>query len=258
VTGIETPVRSIAALLHENNGYCFVDYACSAPYVKIDMHPDDHHYLDAIYFSPHKFLGGPGASGILVFGNHLYDNLVPDVSGGGTVDWTNPWGGRKYLNDTEMKEDGGTPAILQTIKAAYCMELKDEMGVSKIKEREGELMDILWKTLSPLPGIKILAREHHQRQGIISFWIEGMHHDTVVRKLSDNFGIQSRGGCSCAGTYGHFLLAINQTESKRITDMIDAGDESEKPGWIRISIHPTMTNIEANYIAESIASLVNQ
>ena len=255
VTGIETPVHDIANLIHKYKGYCFVDYACSAPYVDIDMHVGDTSYLDAIFFSPHKFLGGPGSSGILVFGKHLYSNLVPDVSGGGTVDWTNPWGGHKYVDNIEMKEDGGTPAILQTIKVAYCIDLKNAMGVAKMKLRETELKNIMWDAFANTPKVQLLAKEHSKRKGIFSFYIDGMHHNDLAKQLNDQFGIQSRGGCSCAGTYGHYLLGIDRVHSKRITDMIDAGNESEKPGWVRISIHPTMTNKEAAFIASSILTL---
>ncbi|MBP9689907.1 MAG: aminotransferase class V-fold PLP-dependent enzyme, partial [Bacteroidia bacterium] len=134
VTGIMTPYLEIAKLIHAKNGLCFVDFACSAPYVDINMHVNDEDgsYLDAIYFSPHKFLGGPGTTGILVFNQKLYNNQIPDEPGGGTVDWTNPWGEHKYIDNIEAREDGGTPAFLQTIKAAMCIKLKEEMGVQNI------------------------------------------------------------------------------------------------------------------------------
>ncbi|MEO1050987.1 MAG: aminotransferase class V-fold PLP-dependent enzyme [Bacteroidota bacterium] len=257
VTGITTPYHEIAMLIHKCGGYCFVDFACSAPYVMIDMHPDDPEArLDAVYFSPHKFLGGPGASGILVFNASLYNNTIPDVSGGGTVDWTNPWGGRKYVSNIEEKEDGGTPAILQTIKAALAIELKETMGVRNIMAREQELMQVLWDNLSHVNGIEMLAKAHTDRLGIISLCVQGMHHNDVVRQLNDKYGIQTRGGCSCAGTYGHYLLGVDKKRSKEITDMIDQGDHSEKPGWVRISIHPTMTEQEMVFIASSLSEVV--
>lgn len=252
VTGIQTPYHEIAALLHVHDGHCLVDFACSAPYVEMDMHPDSEGYLDAIFFSPHKFLGGSGASGILLFNRNLYRSEVPDVSGGGTVDWTNPWGGRKYVKDPEEREDGGTPAILQTIRAAYAIELKEEMGVQNILNREEELMDILWTEFSGSDRIMILDGRIRKRLGIISFCIEGMHYNSVVQLLNDQYGIQVRGGCSCAGTYGHYLLGIGPEESKRITDLIDAGDTTQKPGWVRLSIHPTMTDDEVWFLARAI------
>jgi len=257
VTGIITPIHEIAKVIHQANGFCFVDFACSAPYVSIDMHPDNpQEKLDAIYFSPHKFLGGPGASGILIFDSAIYKNSIPDVSGGGTVDWTNPWGGRKYLDNIAEKEDGGTPAILQTIRAALAIELKEEMGVENILSREQELMSILWEGLIDVENISILAEEHEERLGILSICFEGMHHNDVVRKLNDRYGIQTRGGCSCAGTYGHYLLHVDQRKSKEITDSIDRGDDSKKPGWVRISIHPTMTNREVEFVVESVRNSV--
>lgn len=257
VTGIETPYYEIAALMHRYDGYCFVDFACSAPYVEIDMHPDDQSYLDAIFFSPHKFLGGPGATGILVFNQHLLQNDIPDVCGGGTVDWTNPWGGRKYVENVEEREDGGTPAILQTIRAAMALQLKEEMGVVRMLAREEQLMGVLWEGLNAIPGLSIMDGHHRERLGVISIIKEGTHYNTIVNELSDRYGIQVRGGCSCAGTYGHYLLGIERKESKRITDLIDQGDVSQKPGWVRLSIHPTMTNEEVEYIVECIGRVVD-
>lgn len=258
VTGIMTPYYEIAKLIHKYNGLCFVDFACSAPYVNIDMHPlDSSAYLDAIYFSPHKFLGGPGSSGILIFNKNLYTNSIPDDPGGGTVDWTNPWGEHKFLENIEEREDGGTPAFLQTIKAAMCMLLKEEMNVHRMISREEELMQILWNGLAEIPNLHILAEQHKHRLGIISFYIDDLHYNAGVKLLNDRFGIQARGGCSCAGTYGHYLLNVSPEISHEITDRINTGDYSTKPGWIRISIHPCMTNNEVQYIVKSIKELAS-
>ena len=256
VTGIETPYHKIAKLMHSVGGFCFVDFACSAPYVDMDMHPDEASYLDAIMFSPHKFLGGPGASGILIVNKKLINNAIPDVSGGGTVDWTNPWGGRKYVADIEAREDGGTPAILQTIRAAKAIELKEQMGSELMLRREKELMEILWEGLDDMSELVVLADHIRERLGIISFYVDGIHYNDVVQYLNDHYGIQVRGGCSCAGTYGHFLLNIDRTQSKRITDLIHQGDVSQKPGWVRLSIHPTMTDKEMQYIIHSIKEML--
>ena len=256
VTGIRTPYHQIAKMMHEANGVIFVDFACSAPYVDINMHPqsvDEH--LDAIFFSPHKFLGGPGSSGVLIFNKSLYNNTIPDDSGGGTVDWTNPWGEHKYVDDIEAREDGGTPAFLQTIKTAMCISLKEEMGVENILQREHEVLDILWSKLEHIPNLHILAPQHKDRLAIVSFYIEEMHYNLGVRLLNDKFGVQSRGGCSCAGTYGHYLLNVDQETSQKITDLINQGDFSNKPGWIRVSLHPTMTNNEVAFVGESIQAL---
>ncbi|WKV13029.1 aminotransferase class V-fold PLP-dependent enzyme [Marivirga harenae] len=257
VTGIMTPYFEIASLMHQNNGLCFVDFACSAPYVDINMHPEApvNSDLDAIYFSPHKFLGGPGSTGVLVFNRRLYSNNVPDNPGGGTVDWTNPWGEHKYLEDIEAREDGGTPAFLQTIKAAMCMQLKEEMGVDNIQKRENEILDIIWPKLSIIPNLHLLAADHRDRLGVISFYIDDLHYNLAVKMLNDRYGIQTRGGCSCAGTYGHYLLHVTQENSKSITDKIDEGDYSFKPGWIRLSIHPTHTNSEIEFMLGAIKDL---
>jgi selenocysteine lyase/cysteine desulfurase len=257
VTGIFTPYMEIAALMHANGGLCFADFACSAPYIDINMHVNDEQgkYLDAIYFSPHKFLGGPGSSGILVFNKKLYKNQIPDHPGGGTVDWTNPWGEHKYVDDIEAREDGGTPAFLQTIRVAMCCKLKDEMGTSQIRIREDELIDLIWKKLSPVKNLHILAEPHKHRLSIVSFYIDGLHYNLGVKMLNDRFGIQVRGGCSCAGTYGHFLLNVDKDHSKQITDKINQGDCSSKPGWIRFSVHPTFTNEEIEFACKAISDL---
>lgn len=256
VTGIFTPYHVISSIIHKAGGYCFVDFACAAPYVNINMHPEEKDaYLDAIYFSPHKFLGGPGTSGILVFNKQLYSNSVPDHPGGGTVDWTNPWGQHKYHDDIEDREDGGTPSFLQTIRVALCIKLKDEMGVEPMLKKEKQLMDVLWTRLIRISNLHILASDHKDRLGIISFYIDDLHYNLAVKLLNDKYGIQSRGGCSCAGTYGHYLLNVNPVYSKQITDMISCGDNSKKPGWVRVSVHPTMTTEEIEYLAACIENL---
>ncbi|MCD6332338.1 MAG: aminotransferase class V-fold PLP-dependent enzyme, partial [Bacteroidales bacterium] len=209
VTGIETPYHQMAKLMHQYGGLCFVDFAASAPYTDINMHPADAlEKLDAIYFSPHKFLGGPGSSGVLVFDSSLYHRKSPDNPGGGTVDWTNPWGEYKYIDDIELREDGGTPGFLQAIRAALAMELKEQMGTQNIRAREEELLAIAFREAPGIPGLKILADDIHRRLGIISFYLEEVHFNLVVKLLSDRFGIQVRGGCACARTYGHFLLNV--------------------------------------------------
>ena len=256
VTGIMTNYHAVAKIMHQADGYCFVDFACSAPYVDINMHPlDESERLDAIYFSPHKFLGGPGTTGVLVFNKKLYTNQVPDNPGGGTVDFTNPWGGHKFVDDIEAREDGGTPPFLQTIKIALCVKLKEQMSVEKIQAREHELLDMIWPALCPVENLHILAMEHKNRLGVFSFYIDGLHYNIGVKMLNDRYGIQTRGGCSCAGTYGHYLLNVDSETSKNISDHIESGDCSLRPGWIRMSIHPTTTDAEMKYILESIKDL---
>jgi len=255
VTGIQPDFYKIAELIHQYNGVCFVDFACSAPYVEINMHKDDTSYFDAIFFSPHKFLGGPATSGVLIFNKKLYQNKTPDNPGGGTVNWTNPWGEHSYINDIEMREDGGTPAFLQTIKIAFAIQLKEKMGVKNIIDREHQLSKIVFDKLKPIQNIHILAGHIQDRLGVFSFYIDNLHYNLGVKILNDRFGIQTRGGCSCAGTYGHFLLHVDQKKSHELIHKIQDGCLIEKPGWIRMSIHPTITNNEMNFVCDSIISL---
>lgn len=256
VTGLKTPFHEAAKLMHQYNGVCFVDFACSGPYVEIDMHPaDSEAYLDAVFFSPHKFLGGPGTSGVLIFNKKLYNNMIPDCPGGGTVSWTNPWGEHKYIDNIEDREDGGTPGFLQVIKTALAIELKEEMGIENILQREHEIVDYVFAALEPVENIKILAGQHKERLGVVSFFIENLHFNLGVKLLNDRFGIQTRGGCSCAGTYGHFLLHVDQETSNKLVNEITIGDLIKKPGWIRMSIHPTTTDEEIAYVCESIKEL---
>ena len=259
VTGIITPYHEVARMIHEYGGYCFVDFAASAPYIHINMHPEDEiARLDAIYFSPHKFLGGPGSSGILIFTPNLYTNRVPDDPGGGTVDWTNPWGEHKYHDEIEAREDGGTPSFLQTMKVALSIKLKEEMGVENILKREHYLLGKVWNAFDRLPNLHVLAGNVRDRLGIISFYIDDLHHNLAVKLLNDKFGIQMRGGCSCAGTYGHYLLKVSKPKSNQITHLINQGDLTVKPGWIRMSIHPVMSDVELEYILDAVSQLCHQ
>jgi selenocysteine lyase/cysteine desulfurase len=256
VTGIATPYHQIAGMMHRAGGYCFVDFACSAPYIHIDMHPSaPDEYLDAIYFSPHKFLGGPSSSGILIFNQKLYNNRIPDNPGGGTVDWTNPWGEHKYHDEIEAREDGGTPAFLQTIRVALSIQLKERMGVEFIEAREKEILDRVWHRLEKISNLRVLADHQKDRLCVISFYIDQLHYNLAVKMLNDRFGIQMRGGCSCAGTYGHYLLEISYEFSKKLTSEISSGILSNKVGWVRMSFHPTMTNDEIDYIMDSLEAL---
>lgn len=257
VTGIETPYHEMARIMHEYGGVVFVDFAASAPYVDIDMHPadDEMKKLDAIYFSPHKFLGGPGSSGVLVFDNSLYKNETPDHPGGGTVDWTNPWGEYKYIDDIELREDGGTPGFLQAIKTALAIEVKNQMTTEKIRAREHELVQKAFKAFRAIKGVHILADNIEARLGVFSFYILNVHFNLVVKLMNDRFGIQVRGGCACAGTYGHFLLDVSHDKSREITNLINSGDLSQKPGWIRASLHPTMTDDELDQLIEAVKQI---
>lgn len=253
VTGIFTPYYTIAEMIHQVGGFCFVDFACSAPYVQLDMHPENaNQKLDAIFVSPHKFLGGPGTPGILVLDKNLVNNTIPDNPGGGTVVYTNPWKYHTYINDVEEREDGGTPAFLQGIRAALCFKLKKEMGIDKILAREEDIINKIFDGLSAIQNLHILAPNIKHRIGAISFYIDELHYNLGVKILNDYFGIQVRGGCACAGTYGHYLLNIGKEKSYEILDQMNHGDYFVRPGWIRLSIHPTFTNAEVDFIIQSI------
>ncbi len=256
VTGLHTPYHTLARIMHEHGGLAFVDFAANAPYEDMDMHPEnDLERLDAIFFSPHKFLGGPGSAGVMVFNSALDTNLVPDHPGGGTVDWTNPWGEHRYVENIENREDGGTPPFLQTIKAALAIRLKEEMGTGRIVAREKELLGTAFGRLREVDGLHILADEHEDRLGVVSFYVDDLHYNLMVKLLNDRFGVQVRGGCSCAGTYGHYLLHMDPAQSHEITDRIDRGDLSLKPGWVRMSLHPTMTNAELDHTLGAIEAV---
>lgn len=256
VTGIATPYHELAAVMHEFGGIAIIDFAASAPYVEIDMHPADaNQRLDAVIFSPHKFLGGPGTPGILLFNKQLYTLKSPDQPGGGTVLWTNPWGEHMFSPDIEIREDGGTPAFLQAIKASLAVQLKEQMGVERIAAREHALGEMMFGLMEKVPHLHLLAERVRERLCVFSFYFDHIHYNLAVKLLNDRFGIQARGGCSCAGTYGHYLLHVDKQHSKSITDKINAGDLSDKPGWVRISLHPTTTEQEVQYIGDALTQI---
>ena len=258
VTGIKTNYSELAEIMHQYQGLCFVDFAASAPYIKIDMHPENElAQLDAIYFSPHKFLGGPGTSGVLIFNKALYHSKIPDNPGGGTVLWTNPWGEYRYSDNIEIREDGGTPGFLQCIRTALSIKLKDEMGIDNITKREEELTKIIMDGFEANESVVMLEPQQRHRLSIVSFYMPEIHHNLVVKLLNDKFGIQTRGGCLCAGTYGHILLGVSIEQSHKISDKINQGDLTDKPGWIRASLHPTSTDKEAELIVTAVQQIAN-
>jgi len=256
VTGIQTPYHTIAKLIHAHGGLCFVDFSGAAPYITINMHPVERDaHLDAIYFSPHKFLGGAGTPGVLIFNKNLYRNKIPDSPGGGTVWYTNPWKEHEYVDNIEQREDGGTPPFIQGVKAALCMRLKEQMGTERILEREEQMLQVIFSRLADMKNIHVLEGDVTKRLGVVSFIVKGAHYNLIVKLLNDRFGIQTRGGCSCAGTYGHLLLQVDQKRSHAIRQSMNAGDLSCKPGWVRLSIHPTMTNAEISFIMNAIEAV---
>ena len=263
VTGILTDVRKVATLLHAHNAIACFDYAACAPYVEINMNPEpenegDDPAIDAIFVSPHKFLGGPGSSGVLVLNERIYHReLPPSVSAGGTVDYVG-LDGEDFISRIEEREKAGTPGVLQTLKAGLVFEIKDRVGVDVINKREHELTQRILKSWGDDEGIEILGNpDPSQRVGIISFNIKGqdgqyLHHKFVTALLNDLFGIQSRAGCSCAGPYGHRLLNIDQATSDRFRNVVQEGHCGMKPGWCRVGLHWVMDDAEANYVIDAV------
>ena len=257
VTGVCTDYYAMAKILHKYGGKCFVDFAASAPYVDIDMHPADPECrIDAIVFSPHKFLGGPGSAGVIVLSKELYNRDVPVFVGGGIVSWTNPWGGHSFYDNIQLREDAGTPQIVQGFKAGLSVSIKRALDPNLMAVRKASLVSKAIQSLEQIPGISVLEGRNRNRQGIVSFTVDGLHYALVVKLLNDLAGIQVRGGCSCAGTYGHYLFQIDKAHSKEITQMIDHGDNSCKPGWVRVSLHPTMTDGELDCFLGTLEEII--
>lgn len=257
VTGIRTPYQAMAKVMHAHGGKCIVDFAASAPYDPIDMHPPEvGAHLDAVLFSPHKFQGGPESPGILVAHRSLIQGEVPDRKGGGTVHAVDGWGGRWYVEDLEAREDGGTPPIIGRMRAAMAIRLKELMGMDEIKQREHELVNRLMSRLAEMPNVHVFEPHLTDRLGIVSLYMDEVPHGLLTRVLNDRFGIQVRNGCSCAGPYGHYLLDIERDESARIIkQIVDLHDETNKPGWVRISLHPTMMNAEVDEIVSALEEI---
>jgi selenocysteine lyase/cysteine desulfurase len=266
VTGMKTPVHAVARLLHRHDALACFDFAASAPYVEIDMNPegDAEGALDAVFLSPHKYLGGPGASGVLVFNERLYPcDLAPSVGGGGTVDYVGPTD-HDFTADVEAREKAGTPGVLQTIRAALAVQVKHAVGVERIEAREQELLRRAFERWGSMETIEILGNpDPARRVGIVSFNLrcsngQYLHPKLVTTLLNDLFGIQSRAGCSCAGPYGHRLLGIDETTSEKYRAWIRKGYHGIKPGWCRVGFHYVMDDAEADFIIDAVALLARE
>ncbi len=258
VTGLITDVRRLAAILHEHGAVAVFDFAASAPYVRIDVRPSregGNDWLDAVVLSPHKMLGGPGSPGLLLLHEALYHLDCPTTAGGGTVTYVSR-SSHRYVADVEMREDAGTPAIIQKLRAAMAFRVKEKVGVQNIERREKELVTRALDRLARAPGIKVLGNLTAPRLAVASFLVESggkqLHAKLVVRLLSDLFGIQGRAGCSCAGPYGHALLDIDDETSRCFLTAIEAGYEGVKPGWARVSFHFLLTDEEFEFLLGAI------
>jgi selenocysteine lyase/cysteine desulfurase len=257
VTGVRTPVYEVARILHRHGALACFDFAASAPYVEIDMNRDAESYFDAVFLSPHKFLGGPGSTGILLFNSRIYPlHLPPTFGAGGTVDYVGRRG-HDYTADIEAREKPGTPGTLQLLKAALAMELKSAIGVEEIEKKEREYVSRFTERYGRHPQIELLGKpKPGSHLAIFSFNIRHdgryLHPKFVTRLFNDLFGIQSRAGCSCAGPYGHLLLDIDDELSERYRCQINAGYLGIKPGWVRIGFHYTMDETDFAYVCDAL------
>ena len=267
VTGIITDVRSVSIILHKHGALSFWDFAAAAPYVGIDMGPTDEGldgefaYKDAIFLSPHKVIGGPGTPGLLVARKDLFHNRVPAVPGGGTVAYVNPTEHR-YLDDIEIREEGGTPAIIESIRAGLVFQLKGAVGTEAIREREEAFIRKAIDSWCANPNIDVLGNLDAARLSIVSFVVRfgerHLHHNYVVALLNDLFGIQSRGGCSCAGPYGHRLLGIDLDTSHEFAREVSRGCEGIKPGWVRVNFNYFISDAVFDYILQAVHLVAEQ
>jgi selenocysteine lyase/cysteine desulfurase len=257
VTGIVSDTRAISRLLHGHGALSCFDFAAAAPYVAIEMDPpgDPLAYKDAVFISPHKFIGGPGTPGVLVARRELFHNRVPSMPGGGTVAYVNPVE-HVYLDDIERREEGGTPAIVESIRAGLVFGLKAAVGVDAIREREEDFIHRALLRWEANPSIEILGSHQAERLSIVSFVVRHrgryLHHNFVVALLNDLFGIQSRGGCSCAGPYGHRLLGIDLETSHEFEREISRGCEGIKPGWIRVNFNYFISEAVFEFILDAV------
>ncbi len=263
VTGERSNVLAIAELLHLNDALTCFDYAASGPYVCIDMNPPaapdgTSRSIDAFYLSPHKFLGGPGSTGLLLFNQRIYRrDLGPTIAGGGTVDYVGLMD-EDFATDIETREQPGTPGVLQTLKAALAIQIKEALGSSRIERREQQLLERAFARWHRNGSIEILgSREPGRRVGIVSFNVRHpcgkyLHPKFITALLNDLFGIQSRAGCSCAGPYGHRLLGIDAQTSEKYRDWVKRGYHGIKPGWCRIGLHYVMDDVEADYVIDAV------
>ena len=258
VTGILSDTAQISALLHEHRALAVWDYTAAAPYVPIDMapsRPGGRDWKDAVVFSPHKFIGGPQTPGVLVVRRNLVTGTVPTVPGGGTIAFVDP-AGALYVDDPVAREEGGTPAIVESIRAGVVVALKDAVGADLIAERE----DFWWQRArqrwSRNPAIEMLGDLDAARLPIVSFRIHRdgriLHHNFIVSLLSDLLGVQARGGCSCAGPYGHRVLSITPQRSAALRAQAARGYLGIKPGWVRVNFNYFISDTVGDFIIEAV------
>lgn len=253
VTGILIDVKKIAQIAKKYNALVFVDFTACAPYISIDMNKSD---IDVLVCSMHKFVGGVQGVGILLMHKSLYKCSIPSRVGGGTVRWVNPFGRILYWDEEERREEAGTVPILQTIRSKLAIELKESIGVNKIKEREMEIAQNFLHILSNMEKVKLFTPNIINRLPIFSIIIQDRKFVDVVRELNDTYGIQVRGGCCCASLCAHKFLKISPIQSKNIYDMLYRNRGREKQmGWTRISLNYLISDEELEKIKKSIESI---
>ncbi|KAK3211697.1 hypothetical protein Dsin_016403 [Dipteronia sinensis] len=269
VTGIYSDAKSIATLLHQYGAFACFDFAACGPYVEIEMRSGEVDGYDAIFLSTHKFLGGPATPGILLMSNSLYllNSSPPSTCGGGTVNYVNAFSHKDtlYLDDIEERENGGTPQIVQVIRAALAFWVKEYIGYQVIQKQEEMYIQKALQRLLPNQNIQVLGNTSVKRQAILSFLIfsttnssqrdKPLHGAFVATLLNDLFGIQARGGCACAGPYGHSLLDFDEIRSHKIRSAIQKGYVGVKPGWTRISFPYYMSYEEFDFIVAAVESI---
>lgn len=255
VTGLLTDVRLVARTLHAAGALVCMDYAAAGPYVPIDMHPPDPaERLDAIFLSGHKFVGGPEASGVLVAHRDLFRSRTPERPGGGTVDYVAACRHDKvdYVPRLAEREEGGTPSILGDVRAGLAFLVKEMLGPERILEHETRIAGWAIARLARHPRVRILGSLDAPRLAILSFNVQGLHHDLVSALLDHLFGIQNRAGCSCAGPYGHRLLGVDRDRSERFRRLIAEGVLGAKPGWVRLSVPCYATDADLEYLLRAV------
>ena len=265
VTGIVSDTRALATLLHRHGALAFFDFAAAGPYVEIEMNPagpgTEGAHKDAVFLSPHKFIGGPGTPGVLVAKRHLFKNRVPAVPGGGTVTYVNEVEHR-YVPDVVHREEGGTPAIVESIRDGLVFQLKRAVGVPAIREKEERFIRRAVASWRENPRLEILGNPDAERLSIVSFMIRHkpryLHYNFVVALLNDLFGIQARGGCSCAGPYGHRLLGIDLTTSREFERAIVGGCQGIKPGWVRVNFNYFISEQVFDFIVQAVHLVADQ
>ncbi|MEY3211421.1 MAG: hypothetical protein RIT28_1902 [Pseudomonadota bacterium] len=267
VTGIGSDTRAIASLLHRHGALSFWDFAAAGPYVKIEMNmrdelPDGHLvYKDAVFLSPHKLIGGPGTPGVLIVKRNILTNRVPAVPGGGTVAYVNPQEHR-YLDDPEHREEGGTPAIVESIRAGLAFQLKEAVGAAAIRAKEESFIHRAIHAWDQSENLNILGNHKAWRLSIVSFVVRHqgryLHHNFVVALLNDLFGVQARGGCSCAGPYGHRLLGIDLDTSREFEREILRGCEGIKPGWVRVNFNYFISEAVFDFLIQAVRFVADE